>query len=363
MENNLQPEIRFSGFKGKWSPRQLKDVSSEFKSGKSINSNNILSDGLYPVLGGNGLRGYTNEYTHEGKYALIGRQGALCGNMNISVGRAYFTEHAIAVRANENNDTGFLYFLLGKMNLGQYSGQSAQPGLAVNKLIELTVNVPSLQEQNRINSYFEKLDEAIKLQQQELETLKQTKRGFLQKMFPKDGETVPEVRFTKFQDDWVRHELGSLVDKVKSYSLSRDVETTIPTDYRYIHYGDIHTKIAGLVDESSNLPYIKSGEYQLLAKGDIVLADASEDYQGIATPAVIVTDIPYKLVAGLHTIALRPNKELVDPIFLYYMFYSLDFKKYGYRTGTGMKVFGISATNLLKYENVFPSIQEQTKIG
>ncbi|KXI79851.1 type I restriction endonuclease subunit S [Bacillus cereus] len=164
-----------------------------------------------------------------------------------------------------------------------------------------------------------------------------------------------------FTGDWEQRKLDSIVERVKSYSLSRDVETSEYTGYKYIHYGDIHTKVADVIDESSNLPNIKAGNYELLKKGDLVLADASEDYQGIATPAVITVDVPYNLVSGLHTIALRPKQ--ADSLFLYYLINSSTFRKYGYRTGTGMKVFGISVTNLLKFEGVFPLLEEQTKIG
>ncbi|PEJ32886.1 type I restriction endonuclease subunit S [Bacillus pseudomycoides] len=171
----------------------------------------------------------------------------------------------------------------------------------------------------------------------------------------------PEIRFLGYTEDWDQRKLDSIVDRVKSYSLSRDVETSEYTGYKYIHYGDIHTKVADVIDKSSNLPNIKAGNYELLEKGDLVLADASEDYQGIATPAVITIDIPYKLVSGLHTIALRPKQ--VDPLFLYYLINSQTFRKYGYKTGTGMKVFGISVTNLLKFEGMFPLLEEQNKIG
>lgn len=172
---------------------------------------------------------------------------------------------------------------------------------------------------------------------------------------------TPEIRFLGYTGEWDQRKLDSIVDRVKSYSLSRDVETSEYTGYKYIHYGDIHTKVADIIDEFSNLPNIKAGNYELLEKGDLVLTDASEDYQGIATPAVITIDMPYKLVSGLHTIALRPKQ--VDSLFLYYLINSSTFRKYGYRIGTGMKVFGISVTNLLKFEGMFPLLEEQTKIG
>lgn len=177
------PEIRFPGFTDAWEQRKLGELCDEFRSGKNIKSEDISDEGEYPVFGGNGLRGYTRTYNHDGLYAIIGRQGAQCGNMNISYGKAYFTEHAIAVKGNKNNDTSFLFYLLSKMNLGQYSGQSAQPGLAVNKLIELSAFIPTFKEQVQISTFFKNLDSLITLHQRELDALKGTKQAFLQKMF------------------------------------------------------------------------------------------------------------------------------------------------------------------------------------
>lgn len=143
-------------------------MAKEFKSGNSLKADEIGITGDYPVYGGNGLRGYTSTYNHDGEFALIGRQGALCGNMNYSVGKAYFTEHAVVVKADENNDTKFMYYMLDTMNLGQYSDQSAQPGLAVNKLVKLENLFPQKEEQQRIGLYFSNVDHLITLHQRKL---------------------------------------------------------------------------------------------------------------------------------------------------------------------------------------------------
>ena len=164
-EKRTKPALRFAGFDDDWEQRKLYEVSAEFKSGEFIQAKDIENTGTYPVYGGNGLRGYTDHYNHDGEYALIGRQGALCGNMNYSFGKAYFTEHAVAARANQNNDTCFLFYLLGTMNLGQYSGQSAQPGLAVGKVVELEQKFPQKSEQEQISSFFRSLDDLITLHQ------------------------------------------------------------------------------------------------------------------------------------------------------------------------------------------------------
>ena len=174
------PEARFPGFSDPWEQRKLGDMCEEFQSGSFISASEIYDSGTYPVYGGNGLRGYTESYNHDGVFALIGRQGARCGNMNISKGKAYFTEHAVACKANKSHDTEFLYYLFGTLNLGQYSGQSAQPGLAVGNLVEVVAKAPTKNEQVAIASYFIKLDNLITLHQRELEEYEKYKKALMQ---------------------------------------------------------------------------------------------------------------------------------------------------------------------------------------
>ena len=108
------PNLRFPEFQGEWNSFLIKDVCSEFKSGKNIKADSISESGEYPVYGGNGLRGYTYSYNHEGLYVLIGRRGALCGNVRSVNGKTYITEHAIAVAGNEKSNTSFLHYLFIK---------------------------------------------------------------------------------------------------------------------------------------------------------------------------------------------------------------------------------------------------------
>ncbi|MFG5636852.1 restriction endonuclease subunit S [Enterococcus faecalis] len=128
---------------------------------------------------------------------------------------------------------------------------------------------------------------------------------------------------------------------------------------KYIHYGDIHTKKADKVSENSNIPNIIKKNYALLEIGDLILTDASEDYKGIATPAVIRENTSFDIVAGLHTIALRPKN--IDPMFLYYLIKAPTFRKYGYKVGTGMKVFGISSSKVLDFTTYIPK-NDETKL-
>ena len=173
----FKPQYKCINYIPTWEQRKLGELSSEFQSGDFISAEKILASGPYPVYGGNGLRGYAKRYNHDGFYALIGRQGALCGNVNTAVGKAYFTEHAVAIKANSLHDTRFLVHLLRCMDLGQYSGQSAQPGLAVGVLKEVETTVPSKVEQQAIGSFFSRLDDLITLHQRKRQWLKWLDEG------------------------------------------------------------------------------------------------------------------------------------------------------------------------------------------
>ena len=166
-----------------WMQKTLGDLCSEFRSGRNISSTLIHKTGDYPVYGGNGIRGYCDQYSHEGEYVVIGRQGALCGNVRIIQGQNYLSEHAIAVRANADNDTGFLLYLLDFMKLGQYSDQGAQPGLAVNKLLRLKCTVPDKKTQSKIASFLLRLDSQISNQGKMLSVLAYQREAFLQQLF------------------------------------------------------------------------------------------------------------------------------------------------------------------------------------
>lgn len=140
----------------------LKDVCTRIKSGKSIKADKVYDSGLYPVFGGNGIRGYTNEKNFEGDCVIVGRQGAYCGNVRYYFGPAYMTEHAIVIQANSMNDTRYLSYLLSTMNLIRLSSQSAQPGLSVKTLSSQEITLPSLSTQKKVSNLLGLFDKKSK---------------------------------------------------------------------------------------------------------------------------------------------------------------------------------------------------------
>lgn len=136
----------------------------------------------YPCYGGNGFRGYTDTMTNEGTYTLIGRQGALCGNINVATGQFHATEHAVVVYPKEDIvDSKWLHYTLQKMNLNQYATGVAQPGLSVQRLLQLTIEVPTLIEQKQIVKEIEKLEIQINEARSFIESSSAKKQEILEK--------------------------------------------------------------------------------------------------------------------------------------------------------------------------------------
>ena len=133
----------------------------EMRAGKAISAMEISQekqDNYFPVYGGNGLRGYLNRFSHEGCYSIIGRQGALCGNVQYAEGQFYATEHAVVVKILKDLDSRYLFHLLTWMNLNQYKSAGAQPGLAVSTLEKLEIKYPKLETQVKIANVLDNFD-------------------------------------------------------------------------------------------------------------------------------------------------------------------------------------------------------------
>ena len=197
----IDEEIPFEVPKG-WEWCRLKHICS-MQAGKNISANKIFSDKSdshpYRCVGGNGLRGYTENFNSHGHYSIIGRQGALCGCVNIEKGKFYATEHAVVVDTYEILSSLFMYYFLTALNLNKYATATAQPGLAVSNVLEVMCPLPPLNEGEHI---IEKLSVLIPLienynviqEKQDIlnDSIKeQLKKSILQEAI--QGKLVPQI--------------------------------------------------------------------------------------------------------------------------------------------------------------------------
>ena len=187
------PRLRFPEFSNgsSWDGLTIGDVC-DLKAGNFMPASEITEhadEDFFPCYGGNGLRGYVESFTHEGQYVVIGRQGALCGNVNLYAGKFHATEHAVVATPKSEIDTVWLFYALDVLKLNRFSIGQAQPGLSVGVLRDVNISVPvEGDEQQKIAGCLGSLDYLIIAEGRKLEALRQHKKGLLQQLFPSLNE-------------------------------------------------------------------------------------------------------------------------------------------------------------------------------
>lgn len=184
-----------------WDAKPLSAIS-DMKSGEGITARLIDDHSPYPCFGGNGLRGYTRTFTHDGPYVLIGRQGALCGNVNLVSGKFFASEHAIVVTPKTETAVRWLGYVLTSLNLNRYSESSAQPGLSVDKIKKLTVATPPTKiEQEAIAEALSDADALIESLEVLIAKKRAVKQGAMQHLLS------GRKRLPGFSGEWREREL------------------------------------------------------------------------------------------------------------------------------------------------------------
>lgn len=333
----MEPKIRFKGFEGEWKTLPITEIAS-LKAGKSFNKLDAVdtpTTGYYPCYGGNGQRGYLPYYNQNGKYNIIGRQGALCGCVNVAEGKFYATEHAVIVTPITITDFEFLHESLVRANINQYATGAAQPGISVTNVnSQLSLNYPLYEEQKAIGKYFTSLDSQISASTSRLTSLKQMKAASLQAMFPQEGETVPKVRFKGFEGEWKNLKIGDIAPLQRGYDLPTHnvIKGSIPVVYsngilRFHNIGKCQAPaiVTGRSGTIGKFTYIDQGEYW-----------------------------PHN--TSLWVTSFNNNY----PRFIYYLFQNVGFEKYA--TGSGVPT--LNRNDIHKHIISIPSdIEEQRAIA
>lgn len=340
-----------------WEVRKLGEICTNFKSGQSITSPRISYSDKYPVYGGNGLRGYTHSFTHSGDHILIGRQGALCGNINFVTGENFISEHAIAVKTDLNNDIRFWALKLDYLDLNRLSESSAQPGLSVEKLIKLKVSIPPLLEQKKIAEILTMWDVAIVKQTLLIEKLELRKRGLMQQLL------TGKKRLKGFSGEWKKVKIGE-IGNVSSAGVDKTINEH-ETPVRLLNYLDVYRR--DFLFNSEINQWVTAKKEKIVncsvLKGDVFFTPSSEVPNDIGNSAVAMEDIP-NTVYSYHVVRLRIFDDW-DLKFRAYAFKTDYFYKQAERfsDGSGQR-YVISQTNFRNISVVVPEKkEEQTAIA
>lgn len=246
-----------------WCWCRLGDIFN-LQAGKSISASELKdkSDSLYPCYGGNGIRGYVDYFSHYGEYPIIGRQGALCGNLNYANNKFYATEHAVVVSVMDSINPRWAYYFLKQLNLNQYASSMAQPGLAVSTIVQVLIPLPPLEEQKLIVEEIERifaLIDTVEQNKTDLETvIKQTKSKILDLAI--HGKLVPQ--------DKTDEPASVLFEKIKKEKQLTDVDEIeelpfeIPSSWKWVHLSDVCLKLK----RGKSPKYVEKSNYMAFAQ-------------------------------------------------------------------------------------------------
>ena len=235
--------------------------------------------------------------------------------------------------------------------------------ISKNKVMEMLVPVPEIVEQQKIGSFFKQLDDTITLHQRKLDLLKEQKKGYLQKMFPKNGAKVPELRFAGFADDWEEHKLGDIFDVHTDFvsngsfqALKENVQLYKTENYAYM---------IRLQDASNNWngPWLYTDKqgFDFLDKSTVYKDDILMSDRGTIGKFFLVPQLDKPMTLSSNAVLLRSTKN--DNNFIYYMLNTSNISnQIIVRTTPGVQPM-ISKTEFKKINTCIPNIEEQQKIG
>ena len=219
MENNKTPSIRFKGFTDPWEQRKVFEIADRFDNLRVPVAANLRIPGNTPYYGANGIQDYVEGYTHDGEYILVAEDGASDLKnypVNYVNGRIWVNNHAHVLQGKEKiANNKFLSYAMRLADIESVLVGGGRAKLNADIMMNLDIAIPSFNEQEQIGAYFSNLDNLITLHQRKYNKLLNVKKSMLEKMFPKNGSNIPEIRFKGFTDPWEQRKFGDLADYKK----------------------------------------------------------------------------------------------------------------------------------------------------
>lgn len=387
-----KPKIRFNGFTDEWEQRKLSEIyqnignafvgtatpyyvetghfyleSNNIKDGQ-INRNNeiFINDEFYEKQ--------RDKWLHTGDMVMV-QSGHVGHAAVISEELDNSAAHALIMFRNPkiNIEPYFLNYQYqtakAKKKIENITTGNTIKHILASDMQEFIVDVPNIAEQKQIAMYFQNLDNLITLHQRRCEETKKLKKFMLQNMFPQNGEKTPKIRFDGFTDEWEQRKFKNFFEYLKNNALSRADLSEKKGNVLDVHYGDILVKFGEIIDVKTELlPSVINEDIldkyysSILRDGDVVIADAAED-ETVGKCSEIRGIEEQKVLAGLHTIPVRPKKKFATGYLGYYM-NSNAYHNQLLPLMQGTKVSSISKTSIQETDILYPkSEDEQRKIG
>ena len=387
-DNEKKPALRFKGFTDPWEQRKISELAEKtYGGGTPTTSNEAFWNGNIPWIQSSDIvdgklmgvepRKYITQTGLNSSATQLVPKDSIAIITRVGVGKlaympfSYSTSQDFLSLSKLNTEPFFTVYACYKKlqsELNTVQGTSIK-GITKDELLAKTISVPVYSEQKQIGSFFTQLDTLITLHQRKYEKLVNIKKSMLDKMFPQNGVSVPEIRFKGFTDPWEQRKLDEAFDfTVPNNTLSRAELNQESGSVRNVHYGDVLIKYGSVLDaQNDELPFITGRSKDdfkgaLLQNGDIIIADTAED-ETTGKVCEIVNIQDKDVVAGLHTMVCRPKNKTAEGYFGYYM-NSSSYHHQLLPLMQGIKVLSLSKTNVQKTTVKYPKDKaEQQKIA
>lgn len=293
-----------------WISKRIKHVAA-MQSGEGITAETIDQSGTYPVYGGNGIRGFTAEKTHSGEFVLVGRQGALCGNVHHVVGDFWASEHAVVSALYAGDNPRWAAYILEFMNLGQYSMAAAQPGLAVDKIQQLQLPVPPPDEQQAIADYLDtetaRIDTLVQEKEELIGLLREARSNRISELISGDGlpgSATGNPWAPHLPEGWQLKRLKHLAQVRSGLAKGKDTGSNTTVELPYLRVANVQEGRLDLREISTMPVDVDAVERFSLLEGDVLMNEGG-DYDKVGRGAVWTGEISPCLHQN-HVFAVRP---------------------------------------------------------
>ena len=293
-----------------WISKRIKHVAA-MQSGEGITAETIDQSGTYPVYGGTGIRGFTAEKTHSGEFVLVGRQGALCGNVHHVVGDFWASEHAVVSALYAGDNPRWAAYILEFMNLGQYSMAAAQPGLAVDKIQQLQLPVPPPDEQQAIADYLDtetaRIDTLVQEKEELIGLLREARSNRISELISGDGlpgSATGNPWAPHLPEGWQLKRLKHLAQVRSGLAKGKDTGSNTTVELPYLRVANVQEGRLDLREISTMPVEVDAVERFSLLEGDVLMNEGG-DYDKVGRGAVWTGEISPCLHQN-HVFAVRP---------------------------------------------------------
>jgi type I restriction enzyme S subunit len=332
-----------------WDAVELHAACS-MKSGESITAAKIDQFSQYPCYGGNGLRGYTSRFTHDGSFALIGRQGALCGNVIGVEGKFFASEHAVVVTARSGTDICFLTYVLGELRLNRFSESSAQPGLSVSKVLKLPFAIPTTEtEQRAIAAALGDVDALVAAEMCLIAKKCDVKQAAMQQLLT--GRT----RLPGFKERWEVKRISDVAD-VDPDNLPSD--TSGDYSFNYISLEDVDAgRLCGFSEQLFRSA--PSRARRRIMSGDVLVATVRPNLKS----HLLISFDAHDWICSTGFAVVRCRDRLAHPAYLFFHLFAHTVSSQIETLVTGSNYPAISSADVKALTLPFPRYEEQTAIA